>query len=150
MTTLADNLRRLLRETGKTPKALSRAIGRNATYVRDILAGRSQNPRPETVAAMATALGVPTAELTGDSGELAAKIDPGRLRLALLAAAGAFRGHNPPDRETLEADLAALLYDELCERARLGTPITTYADALRLVDDLGRQRVIEHLRAARR
>jgi phage repressor protein C with HTH and peptisase S24 domain len=42
---------------GFNPKSLSRAAGLNETYVRDILAGKSLNPKSEHLAKLAKALG---------------------------------------------------------------------------------------------
>jgi SOS-response transcriptional repressor LexA len=53
-----DKLRALLAEAGMTPRALSLAIGDNPYTVRDILSGRTRNPRSDTLSAIANALGV--------------------------------------------------------------------------------------------
>lgn len=67
MSTLDRNkLKALLEQQGLTPRALSREIGDNPYLVRDILVGKSKNPRADTVARMATRLGVSVQELLMD------------------------------------------------------------------------------------
>jgi len=58
-----DRLRDLLDKRGVTPRALSLAIGGNPYIVRDILNGKSANPRSDTIAKMAAELGVGLDEL---------------------------------------------------------------------------------------
>jgi SOS-response transcriptional repressor LexA len=58
-----DRLRELLKERGTTARAVSRAIGSNDTLVRDILSGKSQNARGDTMAKLAEHLGVVVGEL---------------------------------------------------------------------------------------
>jgi phage repressor protein C with HTH and peptisase S24 domain len=58
-----DRLRELLDRRGVTPRALSLAIGGNPYIVRDILNGKSANPRSDTIAKMAAELGVALDEL---------------------------------------------------------------------------------------
>lgn len=58
-----DRLRALILERGTTARAVSRAVGSNDTLLRDILSGRSQNARGDTMAKIAEHLGVPVGEL---------------------------------------------------------------------------------------
>lgn len=58
-----DRLRELIKERETTPRAVSRAIGSNDTLVRDILSGKSQNARGDTMAKIAEHLGVAVGEL---------------------------------------------------------------------------------------
>lgn len=53
-----------------SPRAVSRAVSDNDTLVRDILSGKSRNPRSDTMAKIADHLGVPVSELvpSGDTG----------------------------------------------------------------------------------
>ena len=62
-----DHLRALLQERGMTPRALSRAVGDNPFLVRDILAGKSRNPRADTLMRLARELGVSQAELLNEA-----------------------------------------------------------------------------------
>lgn len=65
-----DRLRALITERGLTPRSVSRAIGSNDTLLRDILSGKSQNARGDTMAKIAQHLGVPLGELMkGGEGE---------------------------------------------------------------------------------
>ena len=63
-----DRLRALISERGLTPRALSRALGDNPYVVRDILAGKSRNPRSDTLASIAQALDVPLSEILSEDG----------------------------------------------------------------------------------
>lgn len=56
-------VRKLLEEQGKTPRALSLAMGDNPYVVRDILNEKSKNPRSDTLSKMAEALGVSLGEI---------------------------------------------------------------------------------------
>lgn len=62
-----ERLRAIIQERGETPREISLRMGQNAYLVRDILNGRSANPRLDTVHKLAEALHVPVGELTGDS-----------------------------------------------------------------------------------
>lgn len=81
-TPLARELRRLMAERDLTPKGLSLAAGLGATYVRDLLKGRSQSPEASKLAKIEDVLGVAAgtllkasvapqqAEMVSDAGEL--------------------------------------------------------------------------------
>jgi len=58
-----DRLRAIIAERGTTARAVSRAVGSNDTLVRDILSGKSQNARGDTMAKIAEHLAVPVGEL---------------------------------------------------------------------------------------
>jgi len=58
-----ERLRELLDRRGVSPRALSLAIGNNPYLVRDILNGKSANPRSNTVSKMAAELDVGVEEL---------------------------------------------------------------------------------------
>lgn len=60
-------LRQLLDERGMNPRQLSLMAGLNPTAVRDMLSGRVQNPRYDTLQALAGVLGTSPAFLMGDS-----------------------------------------------------------------------------------
>lgn len=80
-----ERLRELLAEKGLTPRAVSNAMGDNPYIVRDILSGRSKNPRTDTIANLAAALQVPLSELVQDGHVgLAETHEPFRHQLALL------------------------------------------------------------------
>ena len=63
-----DRLRQVIKDRGTTARAVSRGISDNDTLVRDILSGKSRNPRSDTMAKIADHLGVPVSELV-PSGE---------------------------------------------------------------------------------
>lgn len=87
-----DRLRALLEERGLTPRALSRAIGDNPYLVRDILAGKSKNPRSDTISKIAEELKVPVQELlTGTaapSSSVTSRVDPLYLPVRYRVQAG--------------------------------------------------------------
>jgi transcriptional regulator with XRE-family HTH domain len=63
-----DKLRALLERRGITSRALSLAIGDSPYTVRDIMSGRTKNPRSDTLAAIAQALGVALYDVLKDGG----------------------------------------------------------------------------------
>lgn len=60
---LSETLTALMREKGTNPTALAAAIGRNKTAVRDIMIGKSRNPRRDTLEKLAKELDVPVERL---------------------------------------------------------------------------------------
>jgi transcriptional regulator with XRE-family HTH domain len=64
-TPLQSELRRRMSEAGFNQKSLARAAKLNETAVRDILKGRSKNPRIDTLEALCRVLGCSVSELTG-------------------------------------------------------------------------------------
>lgn len=65
-----ERLRALIAERKLNPRALSRLVGDNPYLVRDILSGKSRNPRSDTLSALASALDVPLPSiLKGDAGD---------------------------------------------------------------------------------
>lgn len=66
-----EALRRIIDERGMTPRAVSRALGDNPYLIRDILSGRSRNPRADTIKRIADYLGVTMSHLTDGSPPLA-------------------------------------------------------------------------------
>ena len=66
--TLQKQLRKKLEESGHTMKSLSKAAGKNETYVRDILEGRVKNPSYENLKYLAAALGCDVGELVDGAG----------------------------------------------------------------------------------
>lgn len=71
-----ERLRSLMKERGKTPRALSLEVSDNAYLVRDILSGRSRNPRSDTLAKLAGALGISSAHLLVDVHVAGEKAEP--------------------------------------------------------------------------
>lgn len=65
----AANLRTLMEAKGFNPRALSLAAGLNPTAVRDMLEGRTQFPRYDTVEALAGVLNVTPVQLMGGTPE---------------------------------------------------------------------------------
>jgi transcriptional regulator with XRE-family HTH domain len=64
---IARNVRARMAKMGIGQKALALKAGLNATYVRDILQGKSANPRQGHLAKLAGALGCRSADLTAES-----------------------------------------------------------------------------------
>ena len=62
-----DRLKARMSATGLNQRSLALAAGLHEDRVRNILRGRSRNPRADTVDALAQALGVPAAWLLGQS-----------------------------------------------------------------------------------
>ena len=65
--TIARNVRRRMAAKGLGPKALSRKAGLNETYVRDLLKGRSLNPRQAHLQNLAVALDCRVSDLTDET-----------------------------------------------------------------------------------
>lgn len=63
---IARNVRLLMEAKGLGSKALSLRAGLNETYVRDILKGKSRNPRHEHLQKLAAALGCRVIDLTDE------------------------------------------------------------------------------------
>lgn len=77
-----ERLRALITERNLNPRALSRLVGDNPYLVRDILSGKSRNPRSDTLSAVADALEVPLgAILKGGSTDV---VRPSRVAPAFL------------------------------------------------------------------
>ncbi|MDY0241647.1 MAG: S24 family peptidase [Rhodospirillaceae bacterium] len=65
MSKLKENILRLMAEKGFNQKSLSLAAGKNETLVRDIMK-RAQNPRQDSLSALAAALDVSVSDLLGE------------------------------------------------------------------------------------
>ncbi|MEH6476697.1 MAG: helix-turn-helix domain-containing protein [Sneathiella sp.] len=63
---LIDNISARMSAKGLKPKTLSRLAGLSPTAVRDILTSKSQNPRADTIAAIADVLGCDAGDLLTD------------------------------------------------------------------------------------
>lgn len=88
-----DRLRALISERKLNPRALSRLVGDNPYLVRDILAGKSRNPRSDTLSAIAAALDVPLPSiLKGDAGDIVSPrwVAPTFLSVKYRCSAGAW------------------------------------------------------------
>lgn len=116
----AANLTRLMRERRITAKALSRKAGLNPTAVRDILTGRSKNPRSSTLFGLAAALRCDVSDLVGEE----------RLRLGPKPTLG---DHAPIDRAVLFR--AADLLVKWLEEERLKLPHREFLRAAIAVHD---------------
>lgn len=66
MSPLAKQIERRMAALNLNRKSLSKKAGINETGIADILSGRSQNPRHDTVQKIAKALGCTVADLTGE------------------------------------------------------------------------------------
>ena len=64
---IARNVRQRMAAKGIGPKALSLKAGLNETYVRDLLKGRSRNPRQGHLRSLALALDCRVSDLTGET-----------------------------------------------------------------------------------
>ena len=65
-TTLVENIARLMAERGLSTADVTRLMGHAGTRLYDVLNGKSQHPRADTIQAIADALGVPTVALLGN------------------------------------------------------------------------------------
>ncbi|HWW11289.1 MAG TPA: XRE family transcriptional regulator [Brevundimonas sp.] len=79
-----DRLRQAIKDRGTTARAVSRAISDNDTLVRDILSGKSRNPRSDTVAKIADHLGMPVSALVPSGVGVAPEIPEQFAELQLL------------------------------------------------------------------
>jgi transcriptional regulator with XRE-family HTH domain len=68
-TSLARAIEARMAAAGLTQKRLALLAGLNETYVRDILRGKSRNPKHEQLAKLATALGCRVQDLTSSPAE---------------------------------------------------------------------------------
>lgn len=66
-TPLVHAIRAYLDRTNTSAAALSRRVGTNDSLVKAILTGNSANPRQDTLAKLARAMGMTVAELTGEA-----------------------------------------------------------------------------------
>lgn len=63
---LKENLQGLIEETGIKPKSAARLAGLGDTAIYDILKGRNQRPRQDTLAKIAHVYGVTVQDLLGE------------------------------------------------------------------------------------
>jgi len=96
---IARNVRKRMDAKGIGPKALSLKAGLNETYVRDILKGRSRNPRQAHLQNLALALECRVSDLTGEIG--AARTDSAQADEVKRDLLVAFDSLDTRDRETL-------------------------------------------------
>jgi transcriptional regulator with XRE-family HTH domain len=82
---IRDELRRRMEANEFNQKSLARAAQLNETAVRDILKGRSKNPRVDTLQAIAKVLGCTVNDLIGETG-LQAEVEELKARIAGLEA----------------------------------------------------------------
>jgi hypothetical protein len=138
--TLADEIRRRMNELGLNPKRLSLGAGLNETYVRDIIKGRTRNPRTDTLGKLARALRcsradlLPPAERSAEaSRELVSGLDP-----VLLSRALAVAERLAAEDKTVASEIASVVY-RLIERERDGQPITDDEATLRVLEEFVRR-----------
>ena len=67
MIVLAQKLSALIEDNGYNYKSLALAAGLGETSVRDIVVGRSKNPRTDTIEKIASVLGVRASDIMGDT-----------------------------------------------------------------------------------
>lgn len=91
MTPLIQQLLSRMAEQDLKPKSLADRAGLNETAVRDIIKGRSRNPRIDTLEKLARALGCTTAELTGKAQPGVAPIELNAVVVRGAVAAGIWR-----------------------------------------------------------
>jgi phage repressor protein C with HTH and peptisase S24 domain len=98
---IARAVERRMKALGLNPKRLSKKAGLNETFMRDLLQGRSRNPRHDTLQKLAEALDCSVGELAGERPNSATSI--------------------PLNREQAEEDhLSVARIDELDVRAAAG------------------------------
>ncbi len=132
---IAHNLQRLMRERGLKAKPLSILAGRSITYVTDILTGRVSNPRTDTIASLAEALGCSTDDLTqpppirrGDGMTL--------MERCVTAAERVVGEDEVDDRPATVARLSVLIHGVLVEREIDGRPIEDIDEVMDLIEEL--------------
>lgn len=93
-----ERVRELVTADGRSPRAISLAMGDNAYTVRDIISGRSKNPRADTLGKLAEQLGVSPAELIIDAlpGEIR-RVTPDFLPIRYEVGAGLWQESWPDE-----------------------------------------------------
>ncbi len=123
-----------MNELGLNQKRLSLGAGLNETYVRDIIKGRTRNPRTDSLGKLARALGcsradlLPPADRGTEANEGAARLDPALLNRALAVAE-----RLSAEDKVLASEIASVVY-RLIERERDGQPITDDEVTLRILE----------------
>ena len=138
--TLAEEIRRRMNQLGLNSKRLSLGAGLNETYVRDIIKGRTRNPRTDTLGKLARALGCTRADLLPPA-ERASQANRGSvdsLDPMLLNRALAVAERLSADNKALASEIASVAY-RLLERERNGQPITDDEVTLRVLEEFVRR-----------
>lgn len=106
MQQLVQNLTRLMKEKDFNQKSLALAAGLNETAVRDILKGKSLNPRLDTLQRLAAALRCHIWDITGDAPSGLIKVAGGRqIEIRGFVQAGLWaESHELPPDEWLVID----------------------------------------------
>lgn len=90
---ITENLERLMAEKGFNPSSLAARAGLSHTAVRDILLGKSRNPKLATLEAIANAMGEAVTRITrpqtapivrGDVGDLTADFSEEEMRSLMV------------------------------------------------------------------
>jgi len=138
--TLGEEVHRRMGELGLNAKRLSLAAGLNETYVRDIMRGRTRNPRTDSLGKLARALGCARADLLPPRDRLAEVGDGavGRLEPALLNRALAVAERLAGDDKILASEIASVAY-RLLQREQAGQAITDDEGTLRILDEFARR-----------
>ena len=124
--TLAREIERRMAERGLQPTPLSKSLGLNESFLRNILSGKSRNPRADNLGKIAAALGCTVNDLLHP--EQAAPAERGDTSSALLARAAALaarvmENRAVADRAGSESRIQAVIYDVLLEAERSGRTI---------------------------
>lgn len=110
MSTLVENLKRLMEQRGISASALSSRAGKSRTVVGKIIDGSAKNPRSDTLTAIAKVLETTVGELTGEDGMVAVRSSATPVRW--VAAAGIWREADYPDTdETVEFEIPTITRD---------------------------------------
>ncbi len=138
--TLGEEVNRRMEELGLNPKRLSLAAGLNETYVRDIMRGRTRNPRTDSLGKLARALGCARADLLPPRERLAEGGDgsAGRLEPAVLNRALAVAERLAGEDKILASEIASVAY-RLLRREQAGQAITDDEGTLRILEEFARR-----------
>lgn len=153
-TPISRALRKLMEAHNLSMLKLARRAGVGSTYIRDILRGRSRDPRRSKLEQVAAVFGLTVDELinstTGPNLDIP-KSDERGTRADLLQRAHALsdrilRGRELADKAASSYRIAAVIYDVLMEREMSGDPVSDDDHKeLKLIEDIAR-RMLQEIR----
>jgi transcriptional regulator with XRE-family HTH domain len=127
----------MLETTGWSPTELAREAGVSSStltrFLHDPRAKHTLSTR--TLGKLSAASGVPLTMIS----DTPVKIDPAKLLRALRLADKAIGSTKVPGREAARSEIAAMAYEWLDEREKLGNPVTNDDQMLSLVNSLLRR-----------
>ena len=143
MTAVVGEIVRRMEALGLTPKRLSLSAGLNETYVRDLVAGRVDSPRPRNLKKLAQVLKCSVIDLLLPAQHLEGN-EALMLKRAVILADRVIGDASLPDREGSQARIAKVIYDVLVERGTESQPISENdEEAIALIEALMRRMLRE-------